>query len=661
MSQNLWNKLDERAIAMSRALAMDAVQKVGNGHPGTAMALAPCAYLLFQKHLRHSPENPSWFARDRFVLSIGHSSLTLYIQLFLSGYELSLDDLKAFRTKGSKTPGHPEFGHTQGVETTTGPLGQGVANGVGMAMSIKRIQQVVGSGAFSVTYDPFVYVLAGDGCLQEGVSAEASSLAGHLGLDNFILIYDSNNISIDGDTNLAFSEDVLKRYEAYGFEVFDIPRLPDGDIDCITLDKALSEARVHNGKPKFIRMHSTIAWPAPNAQNTAKSHGSAIGAEEIARTKELLGIDATQNFYIDETALEHARTVKERGREQQQIWESFISELKNSEPQAYANFQSLFEDNLDTLSLPEWKIGENVSTRKASGKVLNTLVAHFRTLWGGSADLSESNSTFIEGGGSVYRDNFSNSNLHFGIREHAMGAIANGVALMGLRPYVGTFLVFSDYMRPAVRLSALMNLPVSYVWTHDSIGLGEDGPTHQPVEHLSALRLIPNFSVVRPADANETAVVWKESLKQSAPIGISLSRQDLPVVSDALTAQSAARGGYIIADSANYRLTLIATGSEVSVALEARELLEQEGIATRVVSMPCLEWFFKQPSDYQNDVLGNKPRIAIEAGSPQLWLTFCDRAIGVSEFGESADPSLLMKERGLSAENVLRVAKELLN
>ncbi|MEN9923623.1 MAG: hypothetical protein RIS09_1137, partial [Actinomycetota bacterium] len=502
MSQNLWNELDERAIAMSRALAMDAVQKVGNGHPGTAMALAPCAYLLFQKHLRHSPENPSWFARDRFVLSIGHSSLTLYVQLFLSGYELSLEDLKQFRTKGSKTPGHPEFGHTQGVETTTGPLGQGVANGVGMAMSIKRIQQVVSSETFSNTYDPFVYVLAGDGCLQEGVSAEASSLAGHLGLDNFILIYDSNNISIDGDTNLAFSEDVLKRYEAYGFDVFDVPRLPDGDIDCVTLDHALTQARVRNGKPKFIRMHSTIAWPAPNAQNTAKSHGSAIGSEEIARTKELLGIDPAQDFYIDEASLQHARKVKERGKEQQKNWESFMMDFKASEPLAYKNYQSLFESDVDSISLPEWKIGEKVSTRKASGKVLNTLVAHSRSLWGGSADLSESNSTHIEGGGSVDRDNFSNANLHFGIREHAMGAIANGMALMSLRPYVATFLVFSDYMRPSVRLSALMNLPVTYVWTHDSIGLGEDGPTHQPVEHLSALRLIPNFSVARPADAN---------------------------------------------------------------------------------------------------------------------------------------------------------------
>lgn len=661
MSQNLWNELDERAIAMSRALAMDAVQKVGNGHPGTAMALAPCAYLLFQKHLRHSPENPSWFARDRFVLSIGHSSLTLYVQLFLSGYELSLEDLKQFRTKGSKTPGHPEFGHTQGVETTTGPLGQGVANGVGMAMSIKRIQHVVGSETFSTTYDPFVYVLAGDGCLQEGVSAEASSLAGHLGLDNFILIYDSNNISIDGDTNLAFSEDVLKRYEAYGFDVFDVPRLPDGNIDCVTLDYVLTQARVRNGKPKFIRMHSTIAWPAPNAQNTAKSHGSAIGSEEIARTKELLGIDPAQDFYIDEASLQHARKVKERGKVEQQNWESFMKGFKDAEPNAYANYQSLFESDINSISLPEWKIGEKVSTRKASGKVLNSLVAHSKSLWGGSADLSESNSTHIEGGGSVNRDNFSHANLHFGIREHAMGAIANGMALMGLRPYVATFLVFSDYMRPSVRLSALMNLPVTYVWTHDSIGLGEDGPTHQPVEHLSALRLIPNFSVARPADANETAVVWKESLRRSTPIGISLSRQDLPVVSDAITSRSAAFGGYVIADSSNYQLTLIATGSEVSVALEARELLEREGIAARVVSMPCLEWFFNQPADYQNNVLGNKPRIALEAGNPQLWLSFCDSAIGISQFGESADPSLLMKERGLSAENVLQVAKELLN
>ena len=660
MSQLQWNDNDLKAIAISRALAMDAVQKVGNGHPGTAMALAPCAYLLFQRHLRHDPKNPDWFARDRFVLSIGHSSLTLYIQLFLSGYDISLDDLKAFRTKGSRTPGHPEYGHTVGVETTTGPLGQGVANAVGMAMAIKRIQATVNSPKFSQKYDPFVYVLAGDGCLQEGVSSEASSLAGHLGLDNLILIYDSNNISIDGDTDLAFSEDVLSRYSSYGFNVFDVPRLADGDIDVAALDKALLQARNRNGKPSFIRMQSTIAWPAPNARNTAKSHGSAIGTEEIAKTKTLLGLDPQVDFFVDPSTLEHAQKTIERGASLFLNWQQAIQELEGSEPESIKRLRSLLSVDLNHVTFPEWKIGETISTRKASGKTLNSIVKGNLGLWGGSADLSESNSTFIEGGGAVSKENFSNANIHFGIREHAMGAIANGLALGGLRPYVATFLVFSDYMRPAVRLSSLMNLPVVYVWTHDSIGLGEDGPTHQPIEHLSALRLIPNFSVARPADANETAVVWKTALKKSQPIGISLSRQDLPVVTDIETALLAEKGGYILADSPQYQLTLIATGSEVSLALDAYAKLLEKGIQVRVVSMPCLEWFRSEPVAYQEEVLGSKPRIAIEAGSSDLWLSFCDAAIGVDQFGESAEPNMLMKERGLNVENVISRVLDLL-
>ena len=487
MSQLQWNDNDIKAIAISRALAMDAVQKVGNGHPGTAMALAPCAYLLFQKHLRHDPKNPDWFARDRFVLSIGHSSLTLYIQLFLSGYDISLDDLKAFRTKGSKTPGHPEFGHTAGVETTTGPLGQGVANAVGMAMAIKRIQDTVNSPKFSSIYDPFVYVLAGDGCLQEGVSAEASSLAGHLGLDNLIVIYDSNNISIDGDTNLAFTEDVLARYASYGFNVFDVPRLEDGDIDVRALHIALLQAKNRNGKPSFIRMQSTIAWPAPNARNTAKSHGSAIGADEISKTKTLLGLDPELDFYTEPAVLAYTQKAIDRGAAFYNEWQQQFHKFEQSEPESRQILKSLLNIEVDLLAYPAWEKGEKVSTRKASGKTLNSIAKSNLGLWGGSADLSESNSTFIEGGGAVSKENFSNTNIHFGIREHAMGAIANGLALSGLRPYVATFLVFSDYMRPAVRLSSLMNLPVVYVWTHDSIGLGEDGPTHQPVEHLSAL------------------------------------------------------------------------------------------------------------------------------------------------------------------------------
>jgi transketolase len=660
MSQTIWNELDLKAIAMSRALAMDAVQKVGNGHPGTAMALAPCAYLLFQKHLRHDPANPDWFARDRFILSIGHSSLTLYIQLFLSGYNTTLEDLQAFRTKGSKTPGHPEYGHTAGVETTTGPLGQGVANGVGIAMAMQRIQDIVDNEQFASIYDPYVYVLAGDGCLQEGVSAEASSLAGHLGLDNFILIYDSNNISIDGDTDLAFSEDVLARYEAYGFEVFDVPKLQNGDIDIQKLDSALHLSRTRNGKPKFIRMQTTIAWPAPNAQNTAKSHGSALGADEISQTKDILGLDPSIDFFVDSEAMKHAHLVQQRGKNLSQDWDRELSKFQNDDPAAYSRLMALQRVNLDTIEFPRWNVGDKVSTRKASGKVLNELVRDNPGLWGGSADLSESNSTFIEGGGAVARNDFARANIHFGIREHAMAAIANGIALVGLRPYVATFLVFSDYMRPAVRLSCLMNLPVVYVWTHDSIGLGEDGPTHQPIEHLPTLRLIPNFSIARPADANETAVVWQVALTRASPIGISLSRQDLPVVTDPATALLAQKGGYVLSDGPNYKITLIATGSEVSVALEAQERLKQQGISTRVVSMPCYEWFKEQTKDYRESVLGIEPRVAIEAARSDLWLAICDAAIGVDEFGESADPNLLMRERGISAENVVEKVLEIL-
>ena len=660
MSQVFGNPLDQKAIAMSRALAMDAVQKVGNGHPGTAMALAPCAYLLFQHHLRHDPGNPDWIARDRFVLSIGHSSLTLYIQLFLSGYNVSLDDLKAFRTKGSKTPGHPECGHTDGVETTTGPLGQGVANGVGMAMAIKRIQAHVDIPKFQAMYDPFVYVLAGDGCLQEGVSAEASSLAGHLGLDNLVIIYDSNNISIDGDTKLAFSEHVLTRYESYGFNVHDVPRLENGDIDIDVLDQALSKARVRNGKPTFIRMQSTIAWPAPHAQNTAKSHGSALGADEIAATKSVLGLDPSVDFFVDDDALHHARSVTSRGKHLFDEWKTLFTNFQKEEPEAAHRFSALMTLDIENVSLPNWNIGEKVSTRKASGKILNTLVKANPTLWGGSADLSESNSTFIEGGGAVSHHDFSQANIHFGIREHAMGAIANGIALTGLRPYVATFLVFSDYMRPSVRLSCLMDLPVVFVWTHDSIGLGEDGPTHQPVEHLASLRLIPNFSIARPADANETAVIWRKALESKKPTGLSLSRQDLPVITNALTAKEAERGGYILIDSDEYQATIIATGSEVSVAISAQKLLLESGVKVRVVSMPCLEWFQAQSENYQASVLGSKPRLALEAGTSSFWLSLCDSAIGIDSFGESADPNLLMHERGIHPENVAQRIKELL-
>lgn len=667
MSTFTWTDVDDRAIAMTRALAADAVQKVGNGHPGTAMALAPCAYLIFQKHLKHDPASPHWIGRDRFVLSVGHSSLTLYLQLFLSGYPMSLDDLKNFRTAHSQTPAHPEFGHTPGVETTTGPLGQGIANAVGLAMAAKYQKAKIASEKFSDLLDPTIYCLAGDGCIQEGVSAEASSLAGHLQLDNLILIYDDNKISIDGHTNLSFSEDVAKRYVAYGWNVIEVAKLVNGDIDVQSLDSALEQAKQRNGKPTLIRMESTIAWPAPKLQNTAKSHGSALGAEEVAATKTVLGIDPNQHFYIDQHALDKAREVAIRGAEIHESWHLQLEEWQKTEVDSYKRFEQFNSDlDIDQVAsvLPSWEIGKKVATRIASGNVLNSIVAVSDLLLGGSADLSGSNGTLIERSESLSAKNYAGRNIHFGIREHAMGAIMNGLALFGLRPYGGTFLVFSDYMRGAVRLSALMNLPVTYVWTHDSIGLGEDGPTHQPIEHLSSLRLMPNFSVVRPADANETAAAWYEILKRGCPAGLALSRQDLPVVVGAKSAlDGVARGGYQINSCANPNVVLVATGSEVSLALEAAQELSNSKISASVVSMPCTNWFDEQPKNYRDSIFPvGVPVIAIEAGSTGLWYKYVGtngRVIGIDQFGGSSAPDLLAKELGLTVDAIVNAAKEI--
>ena len=666
MAQFTWNELDDSAVSMTRALAADAVQKVGNGHPGTAMALAPAAYLLFQKHLRHNPAQPEWFGRDRFVLSIGHSSLTLYLQLFLSGYKVSLDDIKAFRTAHSLTPGHPEFGHTEGVETTTGPLGQGVANAVGLAMAAKYTAATVADEEFSNLYNPRIYCLAGDGCLQEGVSAEASSLAGHLGLDNLVVIYDDNKISIDGATDLSFSEDVTARYEAYGWKVIKVSKKADGDIDIAALDGAL-EASKSADKPTLIRMESTIAFPAPTLKNTAKSHGSALGASEIAATKELLGLDPNVDFYIDDAALAKAREVVARGAELGAQWNAAFEKWRASSPAA-ARLQALTAplDLADIATkLPIWEPGSKIATRKASQAVLNALATSVPALWGGSADLAESNGTLIEHGGSVSAGNWSGRNIHFGIREHAMGAILNGLALGGLRPYGATFLVFSDYMRGAVRLSALMDLPVTYVWSHDSIGLGEDGPTHQPVEHLASLRLMPNFSVVRPADGNETSAAWLEILRRESAATIVLSRQDLPTVTQAAaTAANVARGGYILNADDDAQITLIATGSEVSLAVSAADELRATGVRVAIVSMPCTEWFDEQPEAYKSSVIPHDvPAIAIEAGATAGWYKYVGRdgaVIGIDRFGASAAPSILFAECGVTVEAVVAQAQALI-
>lgn len=661
-----WNELDDRVVTMLRALAADAVQKVGNGHPGTAMALAPAAYLIFQKHLRHNPANATWQGRDRFVLSVGHSSLTLYSQLFTSGYGLTLDDLQRFRSVDSLTPAHPEYGHTVGVETTTGPLGQGVANAVGMAMAAKYRSAVVASEVDSDLFDYTVYCLAGDGCLQEGISAEASSLAGHLKLNNLILIYDDNKITIDGATDVSFTESVVDRYRAYGWNVLEVAKNVDGSINVGALNTALEAAKASQGAPTLIRMESEIAWPAPKLRNTAKSHGSALGADEVAATKRELGLDPTVNFFVDEEALAHARKIGERGAALEADWNSRLAALATTDSGAFERWLALSTDiDLDAVraNLPSWEIGSKVATRKASQRVLNALAPLTAQLLGGSADLSESNGTWLENQQPMSALNPAGRNIHFGIREHAMGGVANGLTLAGLRPYVATFLVFSDYMRASVRLSALMDIPTTYVWTHDSIGLGEDGPTHQPVEHLASLRLIPNFAVVRPADGNETAAAWHAILTRSKPAGLVLSRQDLTTVTTVDQARNVARGGYVVRDVTDAHVTLIATGSELELALAAAQVSEEFNV--RVVSMPCVEWFLEQEDDYQASVLPAViPTIAIEAGSSAGWYKFVGRngaVIGLDQFGASAAPDILFERNGFSVAHVLSTIRRVLS
>ncbi len=672
-----WTDLDDQAIDVSRALAMDAVEAAGSGHPGTAMSLAPAAYLLYQRLLRHDPSDPAWTGRDRFVLSCGHTSLTLYVQLFLSGYGLTVEDLAHLRQWGSLTPGHPEHGHTPGVEITTGPLGQGVGNAVGMAMAARYERGLLDPKAAAGTspFDHTIWCVASDGDMQEGISGEASSLAGHQRLSNLVVLYDDNHISIEGDTETAFSEDVLKRYEAYGWHT---QRVEDGN-DVQELYRALTTARDETDRPSFIAMRTIIGYPAPNLQNTGKAHGAALGAEEVKLTKEAIGFPVDSNFYAPDEVVQHARQVLERGRGAHSAWQETYDAWATKNPDRKALHDRLQARRLPAgwiEALPSFDADQKgVATRKASGKVLAALGEVIPELWGGSADLAGSNNTTIdedssflpEGNPLPGADPYGRT-LHFGIREHAMGAVMNGIALHGgTRVYGGTFLVFSDYMRGAVRLAALMGLPVTYVWTHDSIGLGEDGPTHQPIEQLASLRAVPGLDVVRPADANETVVAWRTILEHTdRPAGIALTRQNVPTFDRSVFAgaEGTARGAYVLRDASNGapKVLLVGTGSEVQICVAAQEALESEGIPTRVVSMPCVEWFRAQDEAYKKTVFPTdvKARVSVEAAVSQGWHEWVGEAgecVALEHFGASAPYTVLYEQFGMTAERVVAAAR----
>ena len=676
-SMSDWSEMDDLVVAHARALAADAVQKVGNGHPGTAMSLAPVAYTLFQRHLVHDPSDPQWIGRDRFILSCGHSSLTLYTQLFLSGYGLEMKDLQEFRTWGSLTPGHPEFGHTAGVEMTTGPLGQGVATAVGMAMAARYERGLLDpqAPAGGSVFDHSIWVICSDGDLQEGVSAEASSLAGTQELGALNVIYDDNRISIEGDTHNAFTEDVSARYRAYGWHVIDVAAASNGNVDIAALDAAMVAAKKETTKPSLIRMKSVIAWPAPKAQGTAGSHGSALGDEEIAATKVALGLNPEEKFAMPADVLAHARLVKDRAAKVRKEWNSKFATWQSNNPEQAKLLERLRAKALPAgwdSDIPTFAPGKDVATRAASGQVINAIAKHLPEFWGGSSDLAGSNNTSIDGGGSFLPASSEIKGahpygriIHFGIREHAMGSILNGIALHGLtRSFGGTFAVFSDYMRPAVRLAALMNIPSTFVWTHDSIGVGEDGPTHQPIEHFAALRAIPGLDVVRPGDANEVAESWKKILTRGRAAGILLSRQNLPVLdrTDCEPASGTAKGAYILKDAQNPKAVLIATGSEVSLAIDVQSALASEGIAVRVVSAPCLEWFSEQDQSYKDQVLppSIKLKVSIEVGIAQGWHQLIGDggiAISLEHYGASADAKRLFKEFGFSVEAIVTKIK----
>jgi transketolase len=686
-----WDPIDNKAVDTARVLAADAVEKVGNGHPGTAMSLAPAAYLLFQKVMRRDPHDQHWLGRDRFILSAGHSSLTQYVQLYLGGYGLELDDLKQLRTWGSLTPGHPEYGHTDGVEITTGPLGQGISSAVGFAYAQRFERGLFDPDAAPGTspFDHFVYVIASDGDLEEGISSEASSLAGHQELGNLIAIYDSNQISIEDDTDIAFTEDVQARYEAYHWhvQVVDWKKTGVYQEDVQELFQAIQNAQAVTDKPSLIILKTIIGWPSPKKQNTGKIHGSALGADELRAVKEVLGFDPEQTFEVAQEVIDHTRKAIERGAEQRAEWQKGFDAWAEANPERKELLDRLLSGEAPDLEsvLPVFEPGKDVSTRAASGKVINAIAPVMPELWGGSADLAESNNTTIEGAASFvpaerstheWKGNPYGRVLHFGIREHAMAAILNGIVLHGpTRPFGGTFLIFSDYQRPAIRLAALMKVPSIFVWTHDSVALGEDGPTHQPIEQLSTLRAIPHLDVVRPGDANEVAWAWKTILeRREGPAGIALTRQNIPVFErgdgdaegDTLaSAKNVAKGAYILAEAPGGTpdVIFIATGSEVQIALEAREVLRGEGVNARVVSAPCLEWFDEQPAEYREKVLPSeiKARVSIEAGLALAWNKIVGdhgRSVSIEHFGASADYKTLFREFGMTTEHAVSAAKE---
>ncbi|KQR99002.1 transketolase [Williamsia sp. Leaf354] len=673
-----WTDLDTKAVDTVRVLAADAVQKCGSGHPGTAMSLAPLAYTLFQRIMRHDPNDTAWLGRDRFVLSCGHSSLTLYIQLYLGGFGLELADLEALRTFKSKTPGHPEFRHTRGVEITTGPLGQGLASAVGMAMASRRErglfdpEPAIGESIF----DHYIYVVASDGDIEEGVTSEASSLAGTQQLGNLILFYDENKISIEHNTDIALSEDTAKRYEAYGWHVQTV----QGGENVTGIEEAVANAKAVTDKPSIILLRTIIGYPAPTKMNTGGVHGSALGDDEVAATKEILGFDPTKTFDVADEVVAHTRELVARGRDDHAQWSKDFDAWATANPDRKALLDRLTADELPdgwADVLPTWEVGDKgPATRAASGKVLTALAPVLPELWGGSADLAGSNNTTMDGAKSFGPTSISTDDwdaepygrtLHFGIREHAMGSILNGIVLHGpTRAYGGTFLQFADYMRPAVRIASLMDIDPIYVWTHDSIGLGEDGPTHQPIEHLAALRAIPNLSVVRPGDANETAYAWKTVIARSSssgPVGLALTRQGVPIL-EGTSAEGVAKGGYVLADAANGapEVVIIATGSEVQYAVEGRKKLEEQGIAARVVSMPCVEWFSDQDQNYKDQVIPPtvKARVSIEAGIAMPWYKLVGDAgeiISLEHYGESADAETLFREYGFTADAVVAAAQ----
>ncbi|MBW0105453.1 transketolase [Pseudonocardia sp. KRD291] len=673
-----WTDLDRRAVDTIRVLAADAVQKCGSGHPGTAMSLAPLAYTLFQRVMRHDPADAEWMGRDRFILSCGHSSLTLYIQLFLAGYGLEREDLEQLRQWGSLTPGHPEVGHTRGVEMTTGPLGQGLASAVGMAMAARRERGLFDPDApeGASPFDHQIYVVASDGDIEEGVTSEASSLAGRQELGNLTVVYDANEISIEDDTNIALNEDTAARYEAYGWHV----QVVEGGENVAGILAALDAAKAETSRPSFILLRTVIGYPSPNKMNTGAAHGSALGDDEVREVKKVLGFDPDQNFEIDDDVLAHTRTVGERSRAEREKWQGTFDDWAAREPRRKELLDRLSAHRLPegwAEALPHWDIDEKgIATRKASGEVLAAVADVLPELWGGSADLAESNNTTMKGADSFGPKSAATGmwaaepygrTLHFGVREHAMGSILNGISLHGpTRPYGGTFLIFSDYMRPAVRLGALMKTNALYVWTHDSIGLGEDGPTHQPIEHLAALRGIPGLAVVRPGDANETAYAWKAAIEkpQDGPIGFALTRQAVPTLAGT-SAEGVARGGYVLdeASSGVPQVVIIATGSELHLAVAARTALENEGVGTRVVSMPCVEWFDAQDADYKESVIPSavKARVAVEAGIAMPWHRFvgdAGRVVSIEHFGASADQATLFEKFGFTGETVAEAARQ---